>query len=154
MANNVEWSHADYRPTVVDPDDVPSGYEGLGVGEVGVWLGSDGANILYGSKDAMIEWAKHLLKIIEEAEPVGHPDDGNLIAIHNLDMHGKGWSPEERVDWDVPDVHTTQVWEQMLNCTVEEYAAASPHMVVMVVTDEEAEEIGYDWQDDAIGAMR
>ena len=154
VANNIEWSTATYLPTVVDPADISGDYEGLSQGEVGVWLGSDGANILYGDKQQMIAWGVAFLNAVSEAVPVPDPLDGKLIAVHNKDMHGKGWSPEEGVDWDVPSVHTTAVWQDILNCSVEEFAAMAPWMIVFVVDPDEAEEIGYDWQDDAIGALR
>jgi hypothetical protein len=45
----------------VDPDEIPGSYEGLGEGEMGVWLGSDGANILYGTPDQLEKWAQVLV---------------------------------------------------------------------------------------------
>lgn len=155
MSNNIEWSHTDSRPAIVDPDDIPGSYEGLGVGEIGVWLGSDGANILYGSKDSMIEWAKHLLRIVEEAKPVRGPDDGSLIGILNGAMYVTPAEPGEHVDWNEPDVHEQRYWESLFGwMPIADYAATNPHMIVFVVTPEEAEDLGYDWQDDAIGAAR
>jgi hypothetical protein len=155
MANSIEWSTADYLPSVVDPGDVPSGYEGLSQGEVGVWLGSDGANILYGSKRRMIAWGVAFLNAVADAVPVGDPLDGNLIGTLNADMFGTLSEPDEHVDWSEPDIHTTSAWEGILGAeTIEEYAETSPHMIVFVVDPEDAEDLGYDWQDDAIGAMR
>lgn len=67
MANNIEWSHALYLPRdLVDPDDIPSTYEGLDEGEVGVALGSDFANILYGTPEQLLEFAKALTILAED----------------------------------------------------------------------------------------
>ena len=63
MANNIEWSHASLLPTSVHPDDIGGDYEGLAEGEIGIWLGSDGANILYGTPEQMLAWAKRVAAI-------------------------------------------------------------------------------------------
>lgn len=71
MANNIEWSHASYLPTAVDPEDIPSTYGGLDEGEVGAWMGSDGANILYGTPEQMAEFGRRLIDISKHTEPAG-----------------------------------------------------------------------------------
>lgn len=67
MANNIEWSHATALPNPVDPEDIPGSYEGLGKGEIGVWLGHDGANILYGTPEQMLEWGRAFIKTVTGA---------------------------------------------------------------------------------------
>jgi hypothetical protein len=61
MANSIEWSHAGNAPAIADPDDL--GYP-LDEGEVAVWLGSDGAAVLYGDPDTIRDWAAALLAIL------------------------------------------------------------------------------------------
>lgn len=74
MANNIEWAHASMSPGVVDPDDIPSSYEGLSSGEIGAWLGSDYACILYGTPDQVAAVGKRLIEIAATATPYTPPE--------------------------------------------------------------------------------
>lgn len=69
MANSIEWAHASCGAGLVDPDDISSDYEGLGEGEVGVWLGSDAACILYGTPDQLIEVAEEIRRLVYGVHP-------------------------------------------------------------------------------------
>lgn len=61
MANSIEWSHAGNAPAIADPDDL--GYP-MDDDEVAVWLGSDGAAVLYGTPETLAGWATALLAIL------------------------------------------------------------------------------------------
>lgn len=69
MANSIEWAHASTGAGLVDPDDISSDYEGLGEGEIGVWLGSDAAVILYGTPEQVIACAEEIKRLAGTATP-------------------------------------------------------------------------------------
>lgn len=59
--NNVEWSHAKYKPVVADEDELP---EPIDPDEIALWLGSDGANVLYGTPQQIVEWATDAINLV------------------------------------------------------------------------------------------
>lgn len=77
MANNVEWSSAAVLPMQADGDDLP--HPGLEGDEIAFWLGSDRANVLYGSPAEIREWAEALLKRIPSAQPYCIPLPGEVF---------------------------------------------------------------------------
>jgi hypothetical protein len=81
MANNIEWGHASQGAGLVDADDISSDYEGLGEGEIGVWLGSDAAMILYGTPEQVIACAERIRELAYGVDPrVTTPRDPGLEA--------------------------------------------------------------------------
>ena len=56
-----------------------------------------------------------------------------MIGMVNAHMFGTKTAPGEYVDWNTHDVDTREGWEHLLGQTVEEYAAANPHMIVFEV---------------------
>lgn len=58
------------------------------------------------------------------------PDLVGIINAHMIDV-----APEvgEHVDWAALDVLPASEWVEVLGQTVEEFAAASPHMIVLEV---------------------
>lgn len=67
----------------------------------------------------------------------GKDDDGcecdeEQIGMLNSPMFRTEAAPGEYVDWSKPDVLPTGAWEPLLDVSVEDYAAANPHMIVFV----------------------
>lgn len=56
-----------------------------------------------------------------------------MIAILNAHMFDRATEPGEHVDWSSPDVYPADEWHRILGESVEEYAAANPHMIVFEV---------------------
>lgn len=57
-----------------------------------------------------------------------------MIGIVNAHMFGTATEPGEYVDWSTHDVDTREGWALTLGSSVEDYAAANPHMIVFEVS--------------------
>jgi hypothetical protein len=75
MSNNIEWGHASYLPTPVDAETLTGSgdYEGVTEGEIGFWLGSDNAMILYGTPEQLLLAANAIIHGVVDQWEV--PDD-------------------------------------------------------------------------------